>query len=144
MTDLDAVAAVAQAGDYFAVVSSTRPDGAVHSSVVKAGVLPDPVTGTPSVGIVFLGGAAKLRYLREHSRAAVTFLQGGRWAAVEGPVTMYGPDDDATSVDVLQTIRAVYVAAGGSHDDWAEFDRVMTDDRRCAVFVHAQRITGTG
>jgi hypothetical protein len=37
-------------------------------------------------------------------------------------------------------IRAVFKAAGGAHDDWDEFDRVMTADRRCAVFVRADWI----
>jgi hypothetical protein len=143
MTDLDSVAAVAKAGDFFAVVSTAHANNAVHSTVVKAGVLPHPVSGAPSVALVLLGGAAKLRYLRANGRAAVAFMHQGRWAAVEGPVTMYGPDDD-TSVDVLPTIRAVYVAAGGTHDDWDAFDRAMAEDRRCAVFVAAERITGTG
>ncbi|RZQ60403.1 hypothetical protein [Amycolatopsis suaedae] len=37
-----------------------------------------------------------------------------------------------------------FVAATGSHDDWAEYDRVMAAERRVAVFVAATRITGAG
>jgi len=36
----------------------------------------------------------------------------------------------------------VFVAAGGTHDDWDEYDRVMAAERRTAVFVHADRISG--
>jgi hypothetical protein len=32
---------------------------------------------------------------------------------------------------------------GGTHDDWAEYDRVMATERRTAVFVEAVRVTGT-
>jgi hypothetical protein len=36
----------------------------------------------------------------------------------------------------------VFQAAGGGHDDWDEYDRVMARERRCAVFVQANRVTG--
>jgi len=39
-------------------------------------------------------------------------------------------------------LRHVFVAAGGTHDDWDEYDRVMAAERRTAVFVHADRISG--
>ena len=39
-------------------------------------------------------------------------------------------------------LRDVFRAAGGSHDDWDEYDRVMADDRRAVVFVTPARITG--
>jgi len=42
---------------------------------------------------------------------------------------------------VAGTIRAIFVAAGGSHEDWDAFDQVMADERRCAVFVHADSIS---
>ncbi len=39
-------------------------------------------------------------------------------------------------------LRDVFVAATGTHDDWAEYDRVMAEERRVAVFVRADRIIG--
>ena len=36
------------------------------------------------------------------------------------------------------------VAAGGSHDDWPTYDRVMTEQRRAAVFVAPQRVYSNG
>ena len=45
------------AGDHgLVVVSATRNDGTISSSVVNAGVLPHPVTGDAVVGMVVRGG----------------------------------------------------------------------------------------
>ena len=40
-----------------------------------------------------------------------------------------------------ETIRSVFRAAGGNHEDWDAFDRVMAAERRCAVFVRADAVT---
>ena len=39
-------------------------------------------------------------------------------------------------------LRDVFTAAGGTHDDWAEYDRVMAAERRAAVLVTPTRIYG--
>jgi len=145
--DLTAIRQRAADARNLAVVATTRPDGSVHASLVSAGVIDDPVTGEPSVGLVVGGGTAKLRHLRRAGRAAVVFQAGYRWAGVEGPVRIVGPDDldgGVAATDVPALLRAVFVAAGGTHDDWAEYDRVMAAERRTAVFVTATRVTGTG
>ena len=36
------------------------------------------------------------------------------------------------------------MAAGGTHEDWVEFDRVMAEERRAAVLVGLDRITTNG
>jgi hypothetical protein len=41
-------------------------------------------------------------------------------------------------------LRGVFVAAGGTHQDWDEFDRVMEADRRTAVLVAPERISANG
>ena len=80
--------------------------------------------------------------LRRIGRATLVFKNGGVWAAVSGPVRLVGPDDGADlGLDVPQTIRVVFRAAGGTHEDWDEFDRVTAQDRRCAVHVRAERIS---
>ena len=43
-----------------------------------------------------------------------------------------------------QLLRDIFTAAGSTHDDWAEYDRVMADERRTAVFVSPARITTNG
>lgn len=141
----DALATVEEvaAGDHhLAVVSTSRKDGSIQSSVVNAGVLPHPVTGEAAVGFVTYG-PAKLANLRRRPRATVVFRAGWRWAAVEGRCDLVGPDDPLAGVaaDRLPALlRSVFEAAGGSHDDWDEFDRVMASERRVAVFVHPERV----
>ena len=43
----------------------------------------------------------------------------------------------------MENVRQ-FAAAGGSHEDWDEYDRVMAAEHRTAVFVHPTRITGVG
>ena len=130
---------------HLAVLATTRADGSVHASLVSAGVLDDPVDGTPSVAAVVAGSARKLPLLRHAGRAAAVFTSGFEWAAVEGPTRLIGPDDPdgrfpATELPGL--LRAVFVAAGGTHEDWGTYDRVMAEQRRAALFVHAARVSG--
>jgi PPOX class probable F420-dependent enzyme len=141
MADLELVRRLAGAS-HLAVLATTRPDGTVHASLVSAGVLEDPVDGTPSVAAVVAGGARKLAHIRRSGRAAAVFSRGYEWVAVEGPARIMGPDDGFVGLPDL--LRRVFVAAGGAHDDWAEYDRVMAEERRAAVFVHAARISANG
>jgi hypothetical protein len=132
------------AGDHgLVVVSVTRTDGTISSSVVNAGVLPHPATGETVVGMVIRGGTRKLAYLRERPYANVVIRSGWQWAAAEGAVDLIGPDDPEPSVDperLRLLLREVFTAAGGTHDDFAAYDRVMRDERRTAVFVHPARV----
>ncbi|HET6709043.1 MAG TPA: pyridoxamine 5'-phosphate oxidase, partial [Amycolatopsis sp.] len=67
------------------------------------------------------------------------------WLSVTGAVHLVGPDDPDPGFDpagLPQLLRDVFIAATGTHDDWAEYDRVMAEERRVAVFVRADRIIG--
>ncbi len=131
-------------GDHgLVVVSAPRPNGTISSSVVNAGVLPHPVTGETVVGMVVRGGTRKLAYWRERPYANVVIRAGWQWAAVEGHVDLVGPDDPAHGVDADRLrllLRQIFTAAGGSHDDFDTFDKVMRDERRTAVFVRPERV----
>ncbi len=137
MADLELVRTLAEASDFLAVLAVARPDGSVHSSLVKAGVLDDPETGVPSLGVVVAGDALKLGHLRAAGRASATFVSGFRWVSVEGPVHLIGPDDPpaAAGTDTARTVRDVFESAGGTHGNWQEFDEVMASERRCAVLI---------
>ena len=142
MTDLADVSRLAGADHHLAVFAVARPDGSVHASVVSAGVIADPVDGSPGVAAVLGGGARKLALLRRDGRATLVFKSGWEWAAVSGPVRLVGPDDGTDlGLDVPATLRSVFTAAGGTHEDWAEFDRVMAAERRCAAFVRAEVVS---
>jgi PPOX class probable F420-dependent enzyme len=127
-----------------AVVVTQRADGSPQATVVNAGVLDHPVTGEPVVGLVVAGNTRKLAHLRARPRATVVFRVGWEWTAVEGPVDLAGPDDLLAGHDpahVPALLRDVFRSAGGTHEDWDEFDRVMAAERRAAVLVHPERIT---
>jgi hypothetical protein len=144
MADLELVKELSKADDFLAVIATARPDGTVHASLVKAGVVDDPVDGSPAVGTVIVGQARKLAYLRGSGRATVVFKHGWRWVAVEGPVRLVGPDDpppETLERSIAALVREIYRAAGGTHDDWEEFDRVMAEDRRTAAYVAAARVS---
>ncbi len=142
MADLADVERVAAGDHHLAVFAVERPDEAVQASVVSAGVMPDPVDGSAGVAAVVAGSAWKLRLLRRSGRATLVFKHGWEWVAVSGPARLVGPDDGTDlGLDVPETIRSVFRAAGGTHEDWDEFDRVMAEERRCAVFVRADAIT---
>ena len=145
--DLNLVRRLAAADHGLAVVATTRRDGSVHASIVNAGVLDDPITNLPVVGFVASGSTVKIRLLRRVGRATVVFRAGYEWVAVEGTIRLVGPDDlpdGFTAEQVRQLLRDVFTAAGGTHDDWAEFDRVMLSERRAAVLVDPARITSNG
>jgi PPOX class probable F420-dependent enzyme len=144
MADLDLVRRIGAADHWLAVVATTRADGSVHASLVNAGILDDPVTGRPVVGLVAAGGTRKLTHLRRSGRATVVWRSGWEWVAVEGPVRIAGPDDPLDGVpaeEVPSLLRAVFRGAGGTHEDWDEYDRVMAAQRRAAVLVEPARIT---
>jgi PPOX class probable F420-dependent enzyme len=145
--DLDLVKRLGAAERGLAIVATTRTDGTVHTSLVNAGVLAHPVTGEEVVGLVIRGSSSKARLLRRSRRAAVTFRSGWEWVAVEGPVELIGPEDPLRSVApdaVPELLRAVFRAAGGMHEDWDEYDRVMAAEGRLAVLVRPDRVISNG
>lgn len=123
-------------------VATARADGTVQATVVNAGVLPHPVTGDDVVGFV-AGGRAKIVNLRARPWTTVTARSGWRWATVEGATELAGPDDPLDGVDDIPALlRAIFTAAGGTHDDWAGFDAAMAQERRVAVLVRPDRVYG--
>ena len=75
----------------------------------------------------------------------MTFQAGWQWATIEGRAELVGPDipNVEISPDRLRLLlREVFTAAGGTHDDWDEYDRVMLEQRRTVVLVDPVRIYG--
>lgn len=142
MVSLSEAAEIGSRDKFLVVVSTARADGTIQSSVVNAGVLPDPQSGLDVVGFVTYG-KAKLGNLRARPQVTVTFRAGWQWASVEGVARIIGPDDPAAGIDAddLRMLRrAVFTAAGGTHNDWDEYDRVMERERRAAVLVTPTRV----
>jgi len=142
MGSLDSFVTVARQVNFLAVVSTMREDQTIQSTLVNAGVLTSPFDGEPVLAFVTYG-KVKLANLRARPQVAVASVAGWRWSTVEGRAVIVGPDDPHDSVDAEQLrrlLREVFEAAGGTHDDWDEYDRVMRDERRAAVLVTPTRI----
>jgi PPOX class probable F420-dependent enzyme len=147
MTTLDEAAALAAAESGLAVISTVRADGSVQASLVNVGLLPHPAGGQPSLGFTTYG-KVKLANLRARPQLAVTFRKGWQWATVEGRAELAGPDDAApwlADADQLRLLlREVFIAAGGTHDNWPEYDRVMAEERRAVVLIEPTRVYSNG
>src|SRR4051794_6575394 len=111
MQTLDAFADLVPLDNGLVVVSTARADGTIQSSVVNAGVLDHPISGTPVVGFVSAGGAKRLDTLRARPRTTIVLRAGWRWAGVEGPAELIGPDDHVDGIDaeaLRVLLRAIF------------------------------------
>ena len=143
MTDLERFDNLVPLDHGLSVVVTLRADRTPHTSVVNAGVIPHPTTGEPAVAFVAAGNARKLVNLRNDPTIAVVVRAGWQWATAEGSAELIGPDDPHRDVDddrLRLLFREIFTAAGGSHDDWDTYDRVMIDERRTAVLLTPSRV----
>jgi PPOX class probable F420-dependent enzyme len=125
------------------VVVTRRADHTPHATVVNAGVVPHPLTGSDAVAFVAAGGTRKLAHLRADPTIAVVVRAGWQWTTVEGSAQLIGPDDSHPDVDgerLRLLLRDIFTVAGGTHDDWAAYDEAMRDERRTAVLVSPTRV----
>ena len=143
--DLEDTAYMAAKAGHLAVLTTSRGDGSIQASLVSAGLLAHPLTDRQVLGLVAIGGSVKLRNLRHRSGATAIFHSGWEWVALEGGVSLIGPDDTLEGFNpsrLPQLLRDVFIAAGGTHDDWPTYDRVMAEERRTAVFIEPARVYG--
>ncbi len=145
MPDLDTVRTFLASETGLATVSTAQADGRVLSSVVNCGIVDHPVTGEPRVGLVSMGRAARLTHVRRGAPVTVAVRRGWTWVSVTGPAELIGPDERPEGFgpeDLRLLLRRVFEAAGGTHDDLDEYDRVMAAEGRVAVLVSPERILG--
>jgi PPOX class probable F420-dependent enzyme len=143
MTDLTPFANQVPRDHGLSVVVTRRADHSPHTTVVNAGVLPHPVSADDVIAFVSAGGTRKLTQLRADSTIAVVIRAGWEWVAAEGAAQLIGPDDPHPDVDDERhraLLRDIFTAAGGTHHDWATYDRVMREERRTAVLVRPTRL----
>ncbi len=120
-----------------AVVTTIGRSGAAQSTIVRAG----PYLG--QMAFVVRGDTTKLRNLglSPHCTVLTVTPDWRRYTSVEGQAELRTLDNtDAEELRLL--LRAVFSAAGGTHDDWDEFDRVMNEERRAGVLVAPERVYG--
>jgi PPOX class probable F420-dependent enzyme len=145
VTTLDEAWGLARDDSGLAIVSTLRADGTIQSSLVNAGVLAHPSTGEPALAFVTYG-RVKLANLRARPQVTAAFRRGWQWAAVEGHAELAGPGDPRPWLDAERLrllLREIFTAAGGTHDDWAEYDRVMAEQGRTAVLITPSRVYGS-
>ena len=144
MTTLEEAAALASRDHGLVVISTLRSNGTIQASLVNAGVIAHPATGETVLGLV-TAGRIKLANLRARPQVTAIFRDGWQWAAVEGHAELVGPDDPQPWLDaegLRQLRREIFTAAGGEHDNWDEYDRIMAEERRAAVLIRPDRIYG--
>ena len=142
MTELADVSELSRVEQGLTVISTLRRDHTIQSSLVNAAVMKHPLDAAHVLAFVTYG-KVKLANLRERPQLTATVRSGWRWAAVEGSAELIGPHDPHPGVDdnrLRLLLREIFVAAGGSHDDWDEYDRVMAEQGRTAVLLRPSRI----
>jgi PPOX class probable F420-dependent enzyme len=144
----EVIRSMGAAESFLAVVATIRPDGTPHASLVNAGVLPHPVSGAMVAAFVN-HGRRKLGHLRARPAVTLTWRSGWSWISLDGRAELAGPDDALdgwTSEEQARRLpgllRDIFTAAGGTHEDWATYDRVMAEERRVAVLVPPTRTYG--
>ncbi|MEV6495373.1 TIGR03618 family F420-dependent PPOX class oxidoreductase [Actinoplanes sp. NPDC051633] len=140
-TTLSAAWELSRGDSGLAVVSTLRADQTIQSSLVNTGIIE---RGGPLLAFVTYG-RVKLANLRARPQIAVTFRNGWQWATVEGRAELAGPDDPRSDLDaegLRLLLREIFAAAGGQHDDWDAYDRVMREQGRAAVLITASRVYG--
>jgi len=145
MADLAPIRRFVELTRGLAVASVARDDGHVASSLVNAGLVDHPTGGGEVVGFVVRADARKAAHLRRRPHATLVWPSGWRWVGVSGPVELAGPDDPLPGLagdEVPGLLRRVFQGAGGTHDDWPTYDRVMAEERRLAVLVRPERVYG--
>ncbi|MCO8271830.1 TIGR03618 family F420-dependent PPOX class oxidoreductase [Actinoplanes sp. TRM 88003] len=118
-----------------AIVSTLRADQTIQSSLVNTGLVGDRLAFVTY-------GQVKLANLRVRPQLSVAFRDGWRYATVEGRAEIAGPEElEAEELRLL--LREIFTAAGGTHDDWDEYDRTMREQRRAAVLITPTRVYGS-
>ena len=69
----------------------------------------------------------------------LTIHNGPYWITAEGRARLYTWDDTDPET-IRRLLRDLYVIAGGTHDDWETYDRVVREERRAAVVMTPERI----
>ena len=142
MTTLDQAWALSRDDHGLAIVSTLRADLTIQSSLVNVGVLAHPSTGAKILAFVTYG-KVKQANLRVRPQVTTSFRNGWQYATVEGRAELAGPDDPQPWLDTERLrllLREIFTAAGGEHDDWDEYDRVMAEQRRTAVLITPTRV----
>jgi hypothetical protein len=139
VTTLEEAAALARDERGLVIVATLRGDGTIQSSLVNAGIVPHPVTGESTLAFVTIGPVklANLRPAPGNRHVPQRLAVGGSRRTCRGGWAGRSWLDPER---LRLLLRETFSAAGGEHDDWDTYDRVMAEERRAAVLVHPDRV----
>jgi PPOX class probable F420-dependent enzyme len=123
-----------------AVVSTVRADLTIQSTLVNVGLIPHPLGSGEDVLAFVTYGKVKLANLQARPQVSVTFRRSWEFATVEGVAEVIGPDARMGAEGLRALRRQIFSAAGGTHDDWDDYDRVMDEQGRVAVLIRPTRL----
>lgn len=121
------------------VVTTHRPGGAAHSSIVVCGAYQGQ-----AAFVSVHPHSVKVRNLRADPRCTVLAVTDDwrSFVVVEGEASLfdYGNTD---SEEIRLLLREVFRACGDEdHSDWEKYDRAMRDQEAVAVLVHPRKVYG--
>ena len=121
------------------VISTKRPDGAIHSSIVVCGAY----KGNAAFVSVY-PRSQKIRNLRKNNDCTVLSVaeDWGSYVVVEGKAALSGYAN--TEADSMKTmLREVYMVCSNTpHPNWDEFDEAMVRQKAVVVLVSPERVYG--
>jgi len=123
--------------NHWGVVTTHRPDGAAHSSIVVCGSYEGH-----AAFVAVRGRSAKVRHLRRDPRCTVLAVTKDwrSWAAVEGEARLFD-HADTDPEKIRNLLREVYRACGDKdHPDWEEYDRAMRAQEAVVVLVRPKKV----
>lgn len=88
---------------HLATIATLRADGTPHLTPVGFTLAADGTDGDDVVRVITFAAATRVRNLRHDPRAAVSWVDGGRWATLEGPAVLR---TDAESCALAEALYA--------------------------------------
>ena len=124
---------------HLGVVTTQRPNGATHTSIVVCGAYKGH-----AAFVIVRGASVKTRNLRQNPNCTVLTVTPDwrNWVSVEGEAQLIDYHNTDPE-EVRQLLRDVFRACGDSdHPDWAEYDQAMRQQDAVVVLVSPQRVYG--
>lgn len=121
------------------VITTYRPNGAMHASIVVCGAYREQ-----AAFVIVRGTSVKARHLRRDPRCTVLAVTEDwrSWASVEGTAQLF--DYANTDAETMRRmLREVFRACGDKeHPDWEEYDRAMRQQDAVIVLVRPEKVYG--
>ena len=121
------------------VISTQKPNGAMHSSIVVCGAY----EGNAAFVSVY-PKSQKVKNMRRNSDCTVLAVAKDwrSYVVIEGKATLF--DYSNTETDKMRImLRDVYMACSDTpHPNWEEYDEAMVRQEAVIVLVHPSRVYG--